>query len=493
MPKATVRELPHPANMGRAPTILAADCDAAMVSDGPTGNDVAMDLVVELRRLLGERYVLPGDRVPAGSLRDWTGAFGGPARALVRPGSTREVSDVLGLCGERGVPVVPRGGNTGLAGGAVPGPRDDPTPVILSTSRLTGVDVIGDRVLAGAGATLADVQHAAAGAGRYYGVDLAARDTATIGGTVATNAGGIRVCAFGTTRTQLLGIEAVLADGGIVGDLRGLAKDNTGYDLANLLCGSEGTLSVITKVLLRTHPAPGRSTTVAVAVPSLEAAAALAAAAVRPGFRLLAAEAVDCRGWRLGRELFGPAGLAPDSGYVTLFDVEDGGTSEGYLSSAFGKLDAVVASEPGDRARLWRVREAQSEVWAARGLVHKFDVSLPPGRMDDTVTDIRRSLAERGDVTDFGVFGHVADWNLHLEVLGPDRFAPGLGETVLGRVSGAGGSISAEHGLGRAKASFLPLSRTRAEIDAMRRIKAALDPKGILNPGVIFPANDPHP
>ena len=226
--------------------------------------------------IVGPAHVLTGD-LATGYEIDWSRRFGGPSQCVVRPGSTAQVSDVLTLLNREGIPVIPQGGNTGLVGGGVPAPSGVP-PVILSLTRLDWIDPVDSlagQVTVGAGATLGAVQRHACAAGWEYGVDLAARDTATIGGTIATNAGGIRVIAYGMTRAQLAGIEAVMPDGTVISHLSGLAKDNTGYDLAGLLCGSEGTLAVITAARLRLHRPAGATTVGLVGVADYDAARAI--------------------------------------------------------------------------------------------------------------------------------------------------------------------------------------------------------------------------
>lgn len=483
---------------------------------------------------------------------DWTRGFGGPAIAVVEPGTTNEVAAVVTLCQREGVPLVPQGGNTGLVGGAVPDPRNP--AVILRTDRLNERPVASEdarSLTAGAGATLADVQREATRVGRYYGVDLAARDQATIGGTVATNAGGIRVCAYGMTRDQVLGLEFVLADGQVISDLGTLPKDNTGYNLPQLLCGSEGTLGIITKVAVKLLPQPGASTVLALPVPDLATALAVVDEVEAGAYRLLAAEICDANGWRLAAQNAGsePPFDASD-GIALLVEVEDGGTAEGVPLTVQESEELVVATDLRERRRLWELREGQTEVWSRMGLVHKFDVSLPFAGMDAFIADVRKAALGVDRVSDFGFFGHIADGNLHLEVVG-DAAAGGtdaggmedggtdaggmdaggmedggmgaggtdaggmnaggmekvageaavgisgeatrkpldvslLTRTVLRVVSDYGGSISAEHGVGRAKAPYLSLRRSDSEIETMRRIKSAVDPKQILNPGVLL-------
>ena len=261
-----------------------------------------LELVKALARIVGDAHLYIGDDRVAPFVSDWTRRFGGPCVAVVRPASAAEVAEIMRACAATGVPVLPQGGNTGLVGGSVPAASGQLPPVIISLLRLTelgAVDGLAGQVTVGAGATLGDVQRHAVAAGWNYGVDLAARDSATIGGTVATNAGGIHVIAHGMTRAQVVGIEAVLPDGSVISHLSGMLKDNTGYDLAGLLCGSEGTLGIITSVRLKLHRPLGRTTLSLVGAASYADALALmsragvASESNAPGSRLLAAEVID--------------------------------------------------------------------------------------------------------------------------------------------------------------------------------------------------------
>lgn len=433
----------------------------------------------------GADHVLTGDAA-AGFTVDWTRRFGGSALAVVRPGSTAEVSAVMRACARAGVPVVPQGGNTGLVGGGVPAAHG-PEPVILSTVRLHalgGVDDLAGQCTVGAGATLAQVQRHAVASGWMYGVDLAARDTATIGGTVATNAGGIRVIAHGMTRSQVVGIEAVLADGTVIAHLAGLAKDNTGYDLASLLVGSEGTLAVITAVRLQFVRPSGPSTLALVGVDSYEQALRLMAEARSRG-RVLAAECVDATGMELVCSMANlPYPCAVEHPLVVLLEVEDGGDGSGLPLD--DDADAVVAMDANSRARLWEYRERQSEAFSCLGVVHKLDVSIPLPRLPAFAAAVPTVLAGQEGVTTVGIFGHLGDGNLHVEIAGPAPDDMRVDRAVLELVAEHAGSISAEHGIGRVKASDLPLSRTAEEIAIMRAMKAAWDPAGLMNPGVLL-------
>lgn len=403
---------------------------------------------------------------------DWTGRFVGEAVDLVRPTSDEQVAQVL----RSGYAVTTRGGNTGLVGGAVP-PSARPT-VVLETTRLLGlgpVDEASGRVTVGAGVPLAQVQAHAEAAGWTYGVDLAARDSATIGGTVATNAGGIRVVRYGMTRAQVVGVRAVLADGSVVDETRELLKDNTGYSLSALLCGSEGTLGVITAVRVALHVPPRAPSLAVLDVGSLGEALALVAAVRRSGAELLAAEVVD------GASMELVAGTGTGATAWRLFvEVADGGGADG-LAALPDR--AEMALDLPARRRLWSVREGMTEAWGRAAadvgtVVQKFDVSVPLVSLDAFAAAVR-------DVVDgrVGMFGHVADGNLHLEVVDVDR---AWDDDVLALVARFGGSISAEHGIGVAKRAWLGLTRSAAEIGAMRAIKGALDPAGVLNPGVLL-------
>ncbi len=456
-------------------------------------------IVDALGDVLGSDHVLTDPPLTQAYTVDWTRRWHGDALAVVRPADTAQVSAVVRACAAAGVPVVPQGGNTGLVGGSVPGrhPGSLGRPVVLSTRRLTRldpVDTTSGQVTAGAGVTLGDVQRHASAAGWEYGVDLAARDSATIGGTVATNAGGIRVIAHGMTRSQVAGIEAVLPDGRVVEHLSGLAKDNTGYDIAGLLTGSEGTLGVITAVRLRLHR-PHRASSVAlVGVSSYDEALALMHDAVIPGATLLAAEVIDRTGMELASAVSGLAWpLERSHPLVLLLEIADGGEGDGFDPGVLGDRDVVLGLDATERARLWSFRELQSEAFSSLATrestdaAHKLDVSVPLPRLARLADELRRRMEASPDVIAFGVFGHLGDGNIHVEIVGPAADDEQVDRLVLDAVAAEGGSISAEHGIGRAKAHLLGLSRSPEEIAAMRAIKDAWDPAGLMNPGALFP------
>jgi FAD/FMN-containing dehydrogenase len=429
--------------------------------------------------------VVTDPAVLAGHRVDWTGQWSGPALGMVRPRSTDEVALVLDLARGAGVPIQVQGGNTGLVGGSVPG---DPALLVLTTGldRVHPVDVLERTVLVGAGVTAAALAAHAAAAGLRFGVDLAARDTATIGGMAATNAGGIGVTAYGMMRAQVRGITAVLADGARLSTVGRPRKDNTGYDLAGLLVGSEGTLGVITEVELALHPVPRPSTVALLAVADLARAVA-AARSVQAVAGLLAAEVVDAEGTsRAARALGLPDPLRGQSPWLLLLEVPDGATGEGLEPVA--DLVVAVATQAGDRQRLWSYRERQTEVYAADAAgVQKLDVSVRLDRLDRAVAAIRAVVerARGGDAgrSRVGLFGHALDGNLHVQLVGADAT---LAAEVLACVAELGGSISAEHGIGRLKAPYLHLARSPGEIAWMRALKASVDPAGLVNAGVLL-------
>lgn len=445
-------------------------------------------LLVALDRAIGAEQVITDVALMEQYVVDWTRRFRGPALAVARPGTSAEVAAVLTLCAGAGIPVIPQGGNTGLVGGSVPSAESPDLPVVLSTRRLDAigaVDPLPGQVTVGAGATLGDLRRHVQAAGWTYGIDLAARDSATIGGTVATNAGGIHVIAYGMTRAQVVGVEAVLPDGTVISHLGGLLKDNTGYDLGALLCGSEGTLAIITAVRLRLHRPPGRTTVVLVGCDSYAEALAFMSGAVTPGTSLLAAEVIDEMGMDLVAKVAGVTWpLARRHRLVLLLEVVDGGDASGL--TGLSDADVAVGMDSSERARLWEYRERQSEAFSALGVVHKLDVSVPLADLALCADELRAVVAAFANVINYGVFGHIADGNLHVEIHGPDPDDRAVDLAVLECVARYGGSISAEHGVGRAKAGELTLCRSAAEIAAMRAIKDAWDPQGLMNPGVIF-------
>jgi FAD/FMN-containing dehydrogenase len=442
-------------------------------------------LLAELTAIAGPEHVLTDPGVTAGYATDWTRRFSGTARCVIRPADTAQVAAAVAACARHGAPVVPQGGNTGLAGGGVPMTGG---AVVLSARRLRRldpVDTLSGQVTAGAGVTIAELRRHAARAGREYGVDLASRDSATVGGTIATNAGGIQTIRYGPTRAQLLGLEAVLADGSVISRLGGIQADNTGYDLTGLLAGSEGTLGIITAARLLLRPADPPTLTALAGVPGIEAAVALQAEirALLP--RVRAVEYFEAPGLELVRAHTGlPAPLPRQHPGYLLVDAAASEDEAERIVVLAQLQDAAVAVDGQARAALWAYRERHTESIGAAGIPHKLDVALPLGRLPAFRAELDEVIAKAGGRAI--VFGHIGAGNLHVNVLGPAPDDDSADHAVLRLAAGHGGTISAEHGIGRAKAAVLHLSRSAAEIAAMRAVKSALDPAGLLNPGVLF-------
>lgn len=425
----------------------------------------------------------------AGAEVDWTGRYRGATPAVVRPADAAEVASVLLACAASGVAVVPQGGNTGLVGGSVPLHGE----VVLSTRRLDTlgpVDPLAAQVTVGAGATLEAVGGHVAPHGLVPGIDLGARATATIGGMVATNAGGNQHLRHGSMRARVAGVEAVLANGSIVSRLHGLEKDNTGYDLTGLLCGSEGTLGVVTAVRLRLAPAPKDLVTCLVALTSVDAAMAALMTFRQAGTVLEAAELMLPEGLELVARQLGvtvPLDVRQGVGALLLLEWAGGMAGGEAVALVEGVVDVAVAEDPGPRRALWRLREGHTEAVGALGTPHKLDVTLPLHAVAGFIAEVGAVVERVAGGARCVIWGHAADGNLHVNVVGPDPADERVDDAVLRLVAHRGGSISAEHGIGGAKRRWLHLARSEAEIAALRAIKAALDPGGLLNPHVLFP------
>ena len=442
-------------------------------------------LAPALAEVVGAAHVLTDEQVTTPFRTDWTRRFTGHTQAVVRPATTDEVAEVVGICAGFGAALVPQGGNTGLVGGGVPRNGE----VVLSLTRLTALDPVdtdGGQVTAAAGVSIADLHRHAAGSDMVYGVDLASRDSATVGGTIATNAGGVNVVRYGSTRAQVVGIEAVLADGTVVRRMEGLSKDSTGYDLPGLVTGSEGTLAVITQARLRLHPAPAARVVALLGMTST-AEALQVLAAVR---RLPSLHAIE---WfhRLSLDIVCDHAGLPDplprrhDTYVLVECAAATDPSE-ELSTALDQCpfltDVAVATDRPDRERLWAYRERAAEALSAAGLPLKYDVGVPPDRLVEFEARAEALCREHGGT--LFVFGHLAEGNAHANILDADDDV--LEDSLLRLVAALGGTISAEHGVGMAKRRWLSLTRGPGDIAAMRALKRALDPANLLNPGVLF-------
>jgi FAD/FMN-containing dehydrogenase len=447
-----------------------------------------------LRGAVGPGHVLTDADRRATYETDWTRRWHGEALVVVRPGSTDEVVAVVRACAAAGAALIPQGGNTGLVGGSVPRGSASRPQVVLSTLRLRDLDPVDElagEVTGGAGVMLTNLQAHARAAGFGFGVDLGARDTATIGGMIATNAGGIHVLRHGPMRAQLLGLEAVLADGSVVRRLPGMVKDNTGYHLASLLAGSEGTLGVITRAHLRLVALKPRHAVALLALQTTADAVSLAGELRRSLPTLAAAELFFDAGLELVlRHAGGERPFRERHPVYLLLEVEDDADPTDELASAVAAVpsvtDAVLASDEAGRVRLWRLREGHTEAISAEGIAHKLDVTLPMARLAEFIHRVVGEVEGVSPGSRTYLYGHVCDGNMHLGIIGPAPEDEAVDDTVLRLTIEMGGSVSAEHGIGVAKVAWLEADRGKADVAAMRAIKRALDPDAVLNPGVIF-------
>ena len=461
------------------------------------------DLVARLAAIVGADHAITDADEQAPFLREGRDLYVGRTPVILKPATTDEVSRLLALANAECIGVVAQGGNTGLVGGQIPSGAG--TEIVLSLTRMNrvrSVDAAGGTMTVDAGVTLADAQDAARKAGRLFPLSLASEGSATIGGCLATNAGGVAVLSYGTARALTLGLEVVLADGRVWDGLKALKKDNTGYDLRDLFVGSEGTLGIITGATLRLHPEPGERATAFAALPDLDA--------LLPFFRLAEAEAGSSltafefmSGTLLDfvtRHIAGTRRpLADNAPWFVLLEISGAQANasallDGLLTQAAESAlisDAAVAASLAQAADLWRLREAASEAQKGEGGSIKHDISVP-------VSKIPEFLVLAGEVVQRicpGArpvpFGHFGDGNVHYNVSQPPDMARDaflalwhdMARAVHDGVASLGGSISAEHGIGRLKRDELVRVKSPVEIDLMRRIKAALDPNGILNPG----------
>jgi len=458
-------------------------------------------LLSELDGKLGVGGILAGPAVDERYRDDPDGKLGVLPEAVLRPRNTEGVTAALALCNKLGQPVVTQGGRTGLAGSA----RVQPGEVVLSLERMAGFD-LPDReaatIVAEAGATMQAVQEAAESAGLMFGVDIGARGSATVGGNIATNAGGIRVLRYGMYRAQVLGLEAVLADGSVLTSLKGLPKDNSGYDLNQLFIGTEGTLGVVTRAALRLHPKPLSEVNAFCALPSFEAAIVLLSLLRQKLGPLLSAYEVNFAPLYddMIASMAAPAPLPAGSPVYVLTEIQgnepdrDGERFAEVLMQAVEDgivSDVVVSQSPRELHALWAVRESVNPfLFAMKGLIG-VDVSLPLARMEAFLAQTESAIRAVDAGATIYVFGHLGDGNLHYQVRTTEPAA--IFDVIYNAVAAAGGGVSAEHGIGLDKKRWLPLVRSDAELAAMRRLKAAFDPNNILNRGRVFDLALPDP
>lgn len=443
-------------------------------------------LVAALRACVGDDHVLVDDDLRAGYEIDWLRQWEGRARCVVRPADTAQVAAVVRACAAEGTPIVTQGGNTGLVGGSVPRGGE----VLLSTRRLDAlgpVDVAAQQVTAGAGVTIEALQQHARAAGLDFAVDWGARASATVGGAVSTNAGGSRVVRFGTMRSQVMGIEAVFADGSVVSDLHGLPKQTAGPHLPSLLVGSEGTLAIVTAARLRLVPWYRSTAAALVACDSLVDAVAmlpeLRAVPSLDAVELLMPEALSVACRHLG---VAPPLDPASAGAFVMIDCAAHRDPADDLLGVLGDRRGVLALG-AQRHELFDIRDHVTIAIGALGTPVKLDVAVPVEHLDRLVRRVRAALARLAPAAELIVFGHLAEGNLHVNVLGAGDAGPAVKDEVLTAAIDLGGTISAEHGIGVAKADWLERLHGPEHVAVLRAVKDALDPQGLLNPGVLLP------
>ena len=451
-----------------------------------------MTLQKRLAAIVGEAHVLTGAGDMKPYVTDWRRQYSGAAECVVRPGSTREVAEVVALCAQENIAVVPQGGNTGLVGGSVPtGARREMVLSLGRMHRIRALDVLNDTITVEAGCVLANVQRAAAEAGRFYPLSLAAEGSCQIGGNLATNAGGVNVLRYGMAREHVLGLEVVLPDGRVWDGLRGLRKDNTGYDLKQLFIGAEGTLGIITAAVLRLYPKANASATAWIATTGArEAVELLAALRERVGERISAFELVSrtCLEAVLAHmpELRDP--LPEPHPWYVLAEFADSGAQaqlEERIAEALEGQQAALAQSGEQSRALWRIRESIPE---AQFTNVKHDISVPVSRIPEFIDAAGPALGCAFPEIPIYCFGHVGDGNLHYNVGAAAHVAhrEAINRIVYAEVNRLGGSISAEHGLGQLKRDAIRGLKSELELELMRTVKRALDPQGLMNPGKVL-------
>jgi FAD/FMN-containing dehydrogenase len=456
----------------------------------------------ELVGLVGDKACITDAPTLEPHVTEWRDVLHGRALAMVMPRDTKQVADVVKLCAGAGVAIVPQGGNTGLCGGAIP--DESGQQLILSLSRLDRIRSIDPEdfsMVAEAGCILATLQDEARAADRYLPLSLSAEGSCQIGGNLATNAGGINVIRYGNAREQVLGLEVVLADGSIIDGLRSLRKDNAGYDLKQLFIGSEGTLGIITAVTLRLCPLPGETTTLLVTLEDAGSAVTLLARMRSAlGDRIESFELISKYALELVTRHIAGAKLAfqPSGEWFVLTEVSIGEGQEQLEQLLEGVVqedllvDAVIAKNIAEAEALWRVRHSISEAQKHEGPSIKHDISVPISRMQQFLVQCAERLKEQEPAAKPVIFGHVGDGNLHYNLTVPEELAAdarrvsGVTRTIYDLVAELGGSFSAEHGVGSTKRAWLEKYRGATELELMRRLKRALDPQGLLNPGKVI-------
>jgi FAD/FMN-containing dehydrogenase len=455
---------------------------------------ISAEALQALEAVVGERHLIVDPEVRSTYEVDWSRRWSGHAAAVVRPASASQVGAVLSVCNRYRIACVPQGGRTGLVAGGIP----EDGAVVISLGRLDSIgpaDYDAGQLTVGAGVCLGTAQEHAERNGWRFGVDLAARSAATIGGMIATNAGGMRVIGHGQMRAQVLSLEVVLADGSELPGTGLAVKDNAGYDLSQVFIGSEGTLGVITAATLRLVRAPAERVAALTGVESLAAGLELVGRLRRESAGLDAAEFIEQRTMDLVCRYLDRSQPVPRAPWYVLVECAgDTDPAEAMLKAIAGTValdDVAVATDAPGRESLWRLRELLPEAIATVGVPHKLDVGLPFRELDDFARQVGPAVtAATSAAAETFLFGHLGEGNVHVNVVGVAPDDERVDDTVLRLVARLGGNIASEHGVGRAKVRWLEFVRTPAEIRVMRALKTALDPNWILNPGAILPVTD---
>ncbi len=456
------------------------------------------ELIEKLREELGDKAIVTGDAVSERYSADWSGENPVFPAAVLRPADTRELSFILQSCHEAGQPVVVQGGLTGLAGGATPQEGE----LAVSLERMTGIEEVDSDSMTMtvlAGTPLQIVQEAARDAGFHFPLDLGARGSCTIGGNVATNAGGNQVIRYGMTRNQILGLEAVLADGTIMTSLNKMLKNNAGYDLKHLFIGTEGTLGIVTRLVLRLQPRLSSKCTALCALPDFDSVIKLLQTAGRDlGGSVSSFEVMwqDYFHYIIDHIDSLRSPFDEQHAFYVLMETEGSHQEQDFehftevLAAAMEDgtvTDAAIAQSEKESKAFWAIRDGVGEVTPLLMPMANFDISLPISRMQPFLDTITQGLRETFIDIRILIFGHIGDGNLHvLCTTGKAGDRSGIYDCVYRTTKDYQGSVSAEHGIGMLKKDYLHCSRTPEEIAIMRTLKKALDPKGILNPGRIF-------
>ena len=465
-------------------------------------------LIDRIAAVVGPQGLLTAPADTAPYLTDWRGIYTGAARAVVRPGTRAELAAVVRLCAEAGVPVVPQGGNTGMCGAATPDAGGNAVLVSLTRlNRVIDVDALNNTITVEAGCILANVQQAAAAAERLFPLSLGGEGSALIGGNIATNAGGVNVLRYGNTRDLVLGLEVVLPDGRVWNGLRSLRKDNTGYDMKQLFIGAEGTLGIISAAVLKLFPRPRSQAVAFAAVTDPDAAVALLALLRAhcgdciTAFELISRPCLDLV-FKNIPETRDPLGT--QHAWYVLTELGDAGDDaalqarvEAALTTAAERglvIDAALAASQAQAASFWKLRESIPDAARLEGLVYRHDISVAVSRIPQFIRTAGAALEAKFPGVRVICFGHLGDGNLHYNAFVPGRGrddaaarnATDVNQLVHDVVHSMDGSISAEHGIGMSKRAELARCKDPLELEMMRAVKQALDPRGLMNPGKVL-------